>query len=319
MLLYGGGGPAYSHDLRQAIPLAADIEKIKAPMYALGLGWYGARASRGIIEGFSFEQKTRELWRRCAVNKPLSCRDFFSVSILRHNGFENAIMTGCPAWYDVKYAESTRLSFNPENKVNKICISEPSDSAHFDMFVKLASFLRKRYPQAEVKALFHRGIAQDKFVNQTRAYVNASTVKELEKIGVESIDISYGTEGFNYYDKSDLHVGFRVHAHIYNLSRRKRSLIIEEDSRGTGVNDALGLPGVKAYTETIPTFNNRVIRKARKILIKDNNPYAIAEVETLLNRYESNGCIEFGTAFERMTQYYKVMRNYIGEIGKKSQ
>jgi len=73
---------------------------------------------------------------------------------------------------------------------------------------------------------------------------------KLCKGGINYCDISYSHEGMEIYDTCDLHIGFRVHAHIYNLSHRHRSLLIEEDNRGAGVNDALGLPRIRAYDLT---------------------------------------------------------------------
>lgn len=51
-----------------------------------------------------------------------------------------------------------------------------------------------------------------------------------------------------------MHIGFRVHAHIYNLSRRNCSVLIEEDGRGAGVNQALGLCPITAYDYAVKTW-----------------------------------------------------------------
>lgn len=77
--------------------------------------------------------------------------------------------------------------------------------------------------------------------------VNVKLRRELEDMRIEIHNIAYGCEGFRNYDECDLHIGYRVHAHIYNLSRRKRSILIEEDVRGAGVNHALGLWHLRAY------------------------------------------------------------------------
>lgn len=53
-------------------------------------------------------------------------------------------------------------------------------------------------------------------------------------------DISGSADGFLIYDNCDLHVGFRVHAHIYNLSKRNKTLLLNEDFRGFAVNETLG-------------------------------------------------------------------------------
>lgn len=57
-------------------------------------------------------------------------------------------------------------------------------------------------------------------------------------------DISGSKEGFKQYDECDLHIGFRVHAHIYNISMGNPSILINEDARGAGVNDALGIRNI---------------------------------------------------------------------------
>lgn len=42
------------------------------------------------------------------------------------------------------------------------------------------------------------------------------------------------------YGNADLHIGYRVHAHLFCLSRRIPSILINEDSRGVGQAAALG-------------------------------------------------------------------------------
>ena len=44
----------------------------------------------------------------------------------------------------------------------------------------------------------------------------------------------------NYYNQVDLHIGYRVHAHIYMSSINKLSILISEDGRGKAQRDAIG-------------------------------------------------------------------------------
>ncbi|MGF1704260.1 hypothetical protein L4D09_28810, partial [Photobacterium makurazakiensis] len=39
-------------------------------------------------------------------------------------------------------------------------------------------------------------------------------------------------KGLEIYDNADLHVGYRVHAHVSTLKRRKYSYLLEQDGRG---------------------------------------------------------------------------------------
>ena len=44
----------------------------------------------------------------------------------------------------------------------------------------------------------------------------------------------------NYYSKVDLHIGYRVHAHIFMNSIAKKSILISEDGRAKGVKGVIG-------------------------------------------------------------------------------
>ena len=100
----------------------------------------------------------------------------------------------------------------------------------------LLEIIRTAYPQAHIKVLLHRGITQhNKWLTEKQNQI---------KIQYEIDTISGSSEGFQQYETCDLHIGFRVHAHIYNLSMGTPSILINEDARGNGVNDALGLRNV---------------------------------------------------------------------------
>jgi polysaccharide pyruvyl transferase WcaK-like protein len=48
------------------------------------------------------------------------------------------------------------------------------------------------------------------------------------------VDASRDLDALELYGQVDLHVGYRVHAHLCALSRRRPSLLIAEDGRGRG-------------------------------------------------------------------------------------
>ena len=71
------------------------------------------------------------------------------------------------------------------------------------------------------------------------------------ELGYEVMDTSYGLEKVSFYEECDLHVGYRVHGHIYFLAKRKPSFLIHEDGRGRGASEALGLPGNQGWERTL--------------------------------------------------------------------
>jgi hypothetical protein len=64
--------------------------------------------------------------------------------------------------------------------------------------------------------------------------------------GFQTINAAGSTRKLNLYDQCDLHVGYRVHAHLDFLSRRKASLLLQEDARGVGQSLTLGTDDVNA-------------------------------------------------------------------------
>ena len=47
------------------------------------------------------------------------------------------------------------------------------------------------------------------------------------------------------YLNCDLHIGYRVHAHLFCLSQRIPSILVSEDYRGVGQNLSLGMPDLR--------------------------------------------------------------------------
>lgn len=93
------GGPAFHPGIYpNNSPLVNDLSLIKPPMYSLGLGWKG-RYEDEIYTTYKFTGKMRAFIDRLAQDAPLSCRDWYTVRVLRENGYSDCVMTGCPAWY----------------------------------------------------------------------------------------------------------------------------------------------------------------------------------------------------------------------------
>lgn len=308
--IFIGGGPAYTCDFYPGIiKMCQNLEDIHVPIIPLGLGWWGMTSNIEEIERCKFSSASRQLLDKMFKGvKALSCRDWESFHVLRQNGFE-AVMTGCPAWYDISHVNEMQLR---KNKSDYICISDPAVPKNRKILLQLIDYLVKRYPERKIRVIFHRGCGEtDKYTGQKIAKSQQTLRAQLVARGCECLNIAYSHEGFHYYDDCFLHIGFRVHAHIYNLSKRQKSILIEEDSRGNGINYAVGLPGIKAY-RNIPVANCRPYRiYMRKFNCNSN---AVGELELLLNELEVNDQILYRGVFARMQEKFEVMTSYMKEI-----
>jgi len=295
-----GGGPFFTNNIHpKDVPLISDISKLNKPMINIGGGWYGRDNKYNTIKNYAMNEKSIDLLKMIESSSgELSCRDWFTVNMLKEKGF-NAALNGCPAWYDLDYLDKT--NFNLPRTIRTICISDPANSKNAQALVNLLGWIRAKYSNAKIIMVFHRGINE-----QSPIY------RYLKQFNIDSIDISGGHKGFAIYDSCDLHIGFRVHAHIYNLSHRNFSILIEEDGRGAGVNHALGLTSVRAYEDL--WFNSNFARKVEYKFAYKLNSSMVNELDSYINRvYYTNG-LEYIQAFEKMRFYFTTMKQHIERI-----
>ena len=163
--------------------------------------------------------------------------------------------------------------------------------------------LKSVYPECEVNEYirvyrFHRGIASNVESYQI-------VLKYLEDNQIAYFDIANDWVGFKQYDDADLHIGFRVHAHLYNLSKRNISVLISEDGRGLAVNETLGLPIIRPY-------NNLVINEGR--FMAAPNEYLVYQLDDVIKNMIDTNYYELERAFETMNHYYQNMTKHISTM-----
>lgn len=298
-VLVFAGGPGYQNTFyaEGCAPLVENLDDIKVPLVMLGMGWWGYSGSPLSVYNFSFSEKMRALLTRASRDTNiLGCRDYYSVNVLRNNGFGSALMTGCPAWYDLENIDQLKYRGKPLHEVRKICVSDCGNVENIRQAFQVIDFLKEFFQGRELVYVCHRGIP----------VTNPSMESLMAQAGVKLVDISRSGEGFGIYDDCDLHIGFRVHAHIYNLSRRKLSVLIEEDSRGGGVNDALGLPHISTMITGREADN----------VIRVKNDYVCLQLEDYLLNLAANRYAPIEGAYYLMRQYFDRMIDHIGTIHK---
>lgn len=294
------GGPLFQPGLyRKGIPFVSpeSLKDVHAPVFFVGGGLHSNfyRCAFTPYDKLFFDKGVHG-------KDSIGCRDIFTLNFLRHEGYP-AVLTGCPAWYDLDFVEQTSFRSEHPDVIKKICVSEPANELNIPLLIELLEHLRKRYPVAEITLVNHRELKRE--ITSKKQYL-------IERLGIYFLNISGSVDGFSIYDDCDLHVGFRVHAHIYNLSRRNLTLLFNEDIRGTGVNTTLGLDNLNIEP---PTYRKKKLF-GLYYLIRYNetafNSHGTAAwmfddyIENTLKQNYQN----YYNAFHRMRQYYQNMSSF---------
>lgn len=229
------GGPAYQAEIFPKIyPL--DFERIKTRVIPMGLGWKGALGKSP--EDFAFtdiaKQRILDLHKRI---KTSSVRDVLTLQMIRHQGVSNVTMTGCPAWYKL---DSIDQEYVFQDEVRNIALSLPA-KPHPEL-PELLTEIARMFPRAKKTMVFHHGWKPNQADTGKRMFkwhLKLAAFGALK--GWRAVSVADGLEKFErVYSEADLHLGYRVHSHIFSLSRRSASILINEDSRGVGQVQTLG-------------------------------------------------------------------------------
>ena len=283
------GGPAYASDIYKGIyPLVNDLRKIKVPIIPFGLGWCGRPSNPN---EFRFNADSKMLLDNIhSTIENSSCRDDITASVLKNCGYNNVTMTGCPVWYDV---ESIGKEFDIKNSIKKIVFTTAADPKLIKQTYLLIKSINKYFPDAEITMSYHRGIFPDKHTTYraTIGYLLMYGVAKLVNRKIKIKDVAYKLEKLDFYDDCDFHIGYRVHAHLYFLSKRLPSMLINEDGRGKGMVQTMGLP----------IFN-----------IEDKD--VVAKVDRKLREYKDNNFDSFIEIGKYIDKQYNVMKGFIKHL-----
>lgn len=278
------GGPSIRPNMRPDIyALRPRLSDITAPITTLGVGWRGATGDWSLTRRTSFSPPSRELLDRIARDGlRSSVRDYHTLNVLRHAGLHDIVMTGCPALY----APGVNGGFAAPAKVDKVSVSigvrMAQSPAMWRQTLALLRGARQAFPTAKVVAVFHHSLDEGfaKAYGRVNPLFTAQRrlVQWLNEEGLEHADVSGSAEAMKeHYEASDLHIGYRVHAHILMTSLMRPSLLLAEDSRGSALRDVLGGHVVEAIESTPNRFAAKVGRALRAELWDVRAPVAVVE------------------------------------------
>lgn len=249
--IVAAGGPLYDNQFLtvDAFPILRFIKNMRPHMYFLSNGWYGSDTLSENIYSYRFDDVVLETLKLLeSRGGGYSCRDDVTAMVLRNNGLRDVSMVGCTAWYDYEHINITLPKY--QGKIKNILISDQGVTKDvntwnwkFKSAINLIELVKHIFPNANFMFNFNGGI-DTKYSGK----YNRKICDLLDKTGIPYRDISGSSTGFKLCENMDLHIGFRMHTHIYCMSKRIPSILIGEDARGASLNQTLGLPDILDYS-----------------------------------------------------------------------
>ena len=214
-----------------------DLSKINVPVTMFGLGWKASLGKK--VDEFSFKPDAEKFLKTLSKNSlPVSARDLQSAELLRNLGFTEVLMTGCPAWYDIEKIDDDYVL---PSEVDSVVLTTPA--VPNKQMMKLAKLIKKQFPKAKKTILFQAGFSSTHSKHSAEYTKKFTSFRsKLARLGWQAVSSeSDANTMMNVLAGADLHIGYRVHSHLFMLSQRKASVLIAEDARGESQNKTLGL------------------------------------------------------------------------------
>lgn len=314
------GGPGFQMRMYPGVyKLTKNLDDIKVPVYTLGTGWKGIPGDRTTERLYHFSKTSKTLLDRInSTYAGISCRDYQTERVLKNNGYKNVTMTGCPVWYDLN---SIGKEFKVPKEIKKIVYTPAQNELLSEQSIEVLRFLISKYRNAEIIASFHRGLGElDQYTTESDAENTKKIADAALKLGVKVIDVSGDSDKLKFYDEYDLHVGYRVHAHIYFLSKRLPSILLHEDGRGNGVSEALKSPGINAYkiSSLSLLFNlfkqNYFIAKAYSRIGTGINDKIVDDLKEEISKIEMTNYECYKKTTNIIDEHFIIMKKFINSM-----
>jgi hypothetical protein len=287
----------------------------------MGIGWHSPVGTWKHTHRYDLNNETLKLFSKINSSGHLSSvRDYHTKNVLDHLGFNNFLITGCPGLYEDAYMDK-RIETKDIVRVGfSLGVALKYSNSMFkqaqEVLLGVAEVLPK---ETKFDVAFHHAL-DDRYLKAHGAakqlYLrNLKFAKWLKSTGISYTDISGSAENLiEYYSKTDLHIGYRVHAHIFMSSISKPSLLLSEDGRGVALKDVIGGCNIQAYESCRTGLVSSAINKLR-IPYDDFVPAEglVADVKNILS-YELSHGVKFSEARININNHFKIMESFISQL-----
>lgn len=318
------GGPALQCTMRPNIyPMTENLGDIKVPIITMGIGWKSESGDWSDTYTYPLSKETLELLDRIQNSGYLSSvRDYHTLNTLTFKGFDKFLMTGCPAYYDIdSIGKRVKIDQNIEKVAFSLGVSFTHSASMEKLMKKQILRLKDYFKDSAFEVVFHHALDPVVYMNthgytQTHNHRHNQFAQWLQQNNITFVDISGSAENLiNYYNSVDLHVGYRVHAHIFMNSLSKMSVLIAEDGRGKATRNVIGGMVIDGFSKLNTSLISKVF--SRLIGLYDSyspNPYTIEEIITNLEYEARNGNHKLKISREMIDQNYLVMKQFLENL-----
>lgn len=317
------GGPSVQKGMVPKIyPMAENLADIKVPITTMGIGWKSLSGNWADTRSYSLNDRTIELFSRLKEDGlSLSVRDYHTMNVMAQYGLDSSVlMTGCPATYDTKHIGR---EFRVPESVHRVAFSLGVSflySARMQRQMKACILSTKEtFPDAKFDVIFHHGTTKTYLTTPGSSGQHLAGhlrfIDWLQKEDISYIDISGSAENLvDCYSACDLHVGYRVHAHIFMNSISKPSILIAEDGRGKALRQVFGGLVYDAFDEVGSSMWSKAVRAAK--LYETFTVFKNLHQEVVRGiRYEvRNGFPSAKSSRAAIDVNYTMMKKYIEEL-----
>lgn len=316
------GGPALQYNMYPAIyKLTDDLNKIKVPIISMGIGWKSIHGEWCDVKNYNLSSDTRKLVAKMAESGyQSSVRDYHTRHVLEKEGMDNVLMTGCPALYSISHiGKGIEENAKPKKVYFSLGVGFVVSRAMEQSVKEILLKLKRHFSDSEFSVKFHHSIdksflstpgASPKLYNK-----NVEFLIWLETQEIDYEDISGSAENLiNCYKDCDLHIGYRVHAHIFMSSISRPSILLAEDGRGKALKFVLGGAILDGYISR----NDSLIKKvgselgfADRFVVDDYLPELLMST---VNSELNSGMPRLKSVRNNIDLHFNVMKDFIFQL-----
>jgi len=310
------GWPGLQQSIYPSVyPLRNNLNDINVPIYTLWSWWKWIPWDNASLYKYKFTNKSKQLLDKI---KYFWVRDYKTKTALIENGYKNVSMNWCPVWYDL---ESIWKEFSlPKNigDIKNIVFTPAQNPVLHKQSIDSIYLLKELFPSSNIIISFHRWIKVDGETSLSESKNIEKIIKVAKELNLEVKDTSYSTEKIKFYNDCDLHIWYRVHAHIYFLSKRLPSILIHEDGRWLWVSESIWIDWINwwkrnIFSSIIEKINNRYVTYIYNVTFwtikADKN--CIKILKNTLNNYIDNWFNKYKWTKEVIDSNFLIMKNFI--------
>ncbi|MCW8328232.1 polysaccharide pyruvyl transferase family protein [Photobacterium sp. SDRW27] len=286
-------------------PYLDKIIELNTPVavIAAGTSLDVTKSKESAYEDFSKETLLllEKLDKKCLF---FTTRGYLTQAFCERINMNNTHFSGDVAFFDETYGAK---KFEPNKIIKKIVISDPHRAKmYLNSFDSLVKGMRELYPTAEITVALHGN----------EPTIEAYAIREGLKVS-KIYENRY--EGLRIYDNADLHVGYRVHAHVSALKRRVYSYLLEQDGRGCDYG--LTLEKKISVPNYLPSSRFKLLNLADRVMLKffgfntcKASTVEVEEMIALIKNDSNYGFIKFNKLEEQICGFSTKLTESIKQL-----